>query len=120
MQDVFPECSIIGTGGGQELIFNCSKVSLFADAAFSYSWGRIWCFNSQLVALIRILYVSKCKPKFIEMFIWLWMPVPIEYICILIRIIAYKCKHALHIFPEPAAEIFGNSRLLVFIFDQPR
>jgi len=51
---------------------------------------------------------SRCKPKFTETFIWLWMLVHVEYVCILVTNIAYKCKHAFHLLPEPAAEIFGN------------
>ena len=54
------------------------------------------------------MFLDRCKPKFIETFIWLWMLVPVEYVCILIRIIAYKCKHGLHLLPEPGAEIFEN------------
>ena len=49
---------------------------------------------------------------------WLWMLLPVEYICILIRIIAYKCKHRLHLFPELAiaAEILRKYSFLAWVF----
>ena len=86
VQDVFPACvrlSVQAAARSSSSVaarWVCLGCQCWFSAAFSYSWGRIWCCYSQLVALIRILYVSRCKPKFIETFIWLWMIVPVEYI----------------------------------------